>query len=1328
MRLPPRRRATALLASLSLMLMAPAVTAQASPTPTAPAAPAAQQPASVPSADRAATLPAGWQSTADRAVVTDGDSTGLHVLVADEKDAYTWRTAATLSEPGAQTSQWIGQSCVTGSGDRAVVVYAPREAVNDENLFHAGGLVAVVDLTTGAVRKLPMTVSLAYYDPACGAGETVELTENLTAANGDYISRLITVDTTTGAVTRSSDAVGQVTSAVPTASGVVASKGSTLVSIDADGSEHALVNTVDAPFRLSVDPQGAVGYEVQSGGKTELHRYAAGRDSVIGKAPQGSVQLHQVAGHVFVQGKDVGKQVNTSALPTGWQLVAADPTAQLSSQATLAVTDASNETDKSTTPLAVTPGDALPVSISTTVLPTGKHPAFSVWPNALRPADGAAPTPAVIGAGATVKNAPKAAGVDASTMTTDPDRGCAVARNDPHIESLQPTPQMGEWAADLAVKGALTVQRPAGWNGSSLPAYTPQGMFPPHPLIGGGQVPAQILLGVMAQESNMWQAGPDTVDGESGNFETGGFYGKNVGVNSVNFANVDCGYGATQVTTGMNVAVGSTIYSPTQQLAIAVDYAANIAAGLEILQDKWNYMKQVGVVANDANPAELENWWFALWAYNSGYHDQHVDPSGQYGLGWANNMADEDFPADRAGFLDAGYGDAKTPNHWSYPERVMGWAAHALLRLNWKTGVYGPAYATATWPQESGGGAYRPPLGQFCTSDNQCDMSQTHKPGDYPTDPGSHCLLDDLKCWWHQSTTWNVACNALCGRERITYQPGSPEPSTAGKQLYKPDCTADAELPGNALVVDDVAPDVRTNTGCARDWTNNGALTWKFGADSAGHYPSKIDFHQLDTGFAGHMWTAHMWANTTANAKHVVTGTWTLNKQLNGWARVVVYIPDHAAMATQADYVVHGSDSTSPSRMINEGNYLDANRNPAPGHWVSLGAFNFTGTPSVSLDNLTHSTVDGDGGEKWVDDDRDIVWDAVAFEPLPGAPADQVVALGDSFSSGEGASNAPVSGVWDYYRDSDHDGQTKGGDNAEFQDACHRSPYNWSREMHLPDNPATVGARADSNDPTLNYHMSACSGATTSNMLSANLPVLGATGPRTPGQFEEGNQLDHGFLDQHTTLVTFSIGGNDARFTDVLTHCIAGDIPSCQNSTMPGDSAPLSTVEPQLINGAARSGAQAVLYQISQVAPNAKIMLMGYPELFSNGNSCTASVPQIDASTANWMDSMADLMDQALADVASTSRTANGINVTYVDPRNAFSGKEICGNPADIHSIVSDLTRGDPPPKFAGTLPISDQSCHPTVAGAALYASVATSALTTMNASRATQKRPIGDR
>jgi hypothetical protein len=1255
----------------------------------------------IPPASRSQVLPSGWQQSNDRAVTTDGDSTGLHVLVADAKSGYTWRTAATLSEPGMQTSQWIGQSCVTGSGQRAVVVYAPRESSNDENLFEAGGLVAIVDVTTGAVRKLPITASLAYYDPACDSGETAELTENFYRGS-DYISRLITVDTTNGTIKASIDALGQVTSAVATPNGVLAAKGPTLVAVARNGTEQVVASPGGDPIRLAVDANGGVGYEVQTASQTELHRYSSGQDSLVTKAPNDSMQLHEVAGQVFVQGRAVTK------LPAGWHSVVTDPGAEVSTQGQLAVTSSIDAEDSPNAPAAVSPGSALPVSISTTVLATGKHPAFTVAPSPMQPAQGAAASPAIVGQTEQPTRSNAKAAVDPSTTTIDPNRGCAIARNDPTIQALQPTPQMGEWAADLAVKGALTVARPAGWNGTSLPAYTPQGMFPPHPLIGGGTVPAQVLLGVMAQESNMWQAGSNVVDGESGNFEIGGFYGKNVGVNSVNFANVDCGYGATQVTTGMSVKEGSSVYTPTQQLAIATDYAANIAAGLEILEDKWNQMKQLGMLVNNANPAVIENWWYALWAYNSGWHNQGVDSPTQYGLGWANNMDDEDFPADRDGFLDDGYGDAKYPNHWSYPERVLGWSAHPLLRLDWKGGDYHTAYAPARWG--AGDAPQRPGLGLFCTSDNDCDTSKIYHPKNYPTDPGSNCQRDDLECWWHQPASWGGCDVGQCGSESLAYSPGDPEPTLPSSQmLYKPDCSSINQLPANALVIDDVAPSVHTNTTCRKNWADHGTLTWEFGADSSGNYPSKIDFHQLDTGFGGHMWFANTWQDTVANIKHSVTGTWTLDQQINGWARVLVYVPDHAAMDPQAVYEIHNSDSSSPNRSLDEGNYLDDNRNPAAGHWESLGAFNFKGTPSVSLNNLAPLGLN----PGWVDDDRAVDWDAVAFQPLPTKPTNQVVALGDSYSSGEGASNAPVNGAWDYYRSSDHDGQTKNGDNAEFQDSCHRSPYAWSRVAYLPDVPtSSIGSRMNTLDPTLDYHMAACSGAVSQNMLPSSVP----SGPLGLGQYSEGSQLDQGYLDQNTTLVTLSIGGNDARFTKVIKDCITEtSYPDCSNDTLAGDTQPLSVSEPNVINNTVEPAIETILVDIHRQAPNARILLMGYPEIFDQaGNTankmCSLGITQ---ASAYWLDQMADTLDVAVGVAAINVNRNDNANVTYADPRSSFAGKGVCDTNPAINNIMSAVTRGESPtPLNLGT----QQSFHPTVAGAAVYGTVATSTFASMGA------------
>ncbi|MEU9329430.1 hypothetical protein AB0D91_37490 [Streptomyces canus] len=82
---------------------------------------------------------------------------------------------------------------------------------------------------------------------------------------------------------------------------------------------------------------------------------------------------------------------------------------------------------------------------------------------------------------------------------------CIVKRNDPKRQALQPSANMVEWAVDQAVHGELTVSRPADWHDTGLSAYTPQGLFPKPSLTGGGEIPAQVMLGVLAQESNFKQ-------------------------------------------------------------------------------------------------------------------------------------------------------------------------------------------------------------------------------------------------------------------------------------------------------------------------------------------------------------------------------------------------------------------------------------------------------------------------------------------------------------------------------------------------------------------------------------------------------------------------------------------------------------------------------------------------------------------------------------------------------------------------------------------------------------------------------------------------------
>ncbi|WP_331737833.1 hypothetical protein [Streptomyces sp. NBC_01276] len=97
----------------------------------------------MPAAKRDDILGKGWRTADDRAVTVVGDGYGLHVLVSDSGNGYEWREAATLREEGLEVDAWIGNVCVTGSGTRAVVAYAPRAFTNTPALFDRGAFAAV---------------------------------------------------------------------------------------------------------------------------------------------------------------------------------------------------------------------------------------------------------------------------------------------------------------------------------------------------------------------------------------------------------------------------------------------------------------------------------------------------------------------------------------------------------------------------------------------------------------------------------------------------------------------------------------------------------------------------------------------------------------------------------------------------------------------------------------------------------------------------------------------------------------------------------------------------------------------------------------------------------------------------------------------------------------------------------------------------------------------------------------------------------------------------------------------------------------------------------
>ncbi len=363
---------------------------------------------------------------------------------------------------------------------------------------------------------------------------------------------------------------------------------------------------------------------------------------------------------------------------------------------------------------------------------------------------------------------------------------------------------------------------------------------------------------------------------------------------------------------------------------------------------------------------------------------------------------------------------------------------------------------------------------------------------------------------------------------------------------------------------------------------------------------------------------------------------------------------------------------------------------------------------TVSLSNVTQ---DGDGVD-------DIAWDAVAFEPLDSKPNDFVVALGDSYSSGEGASEPDGS---NYYLESDHHGtKTVDGEDSRFRNACHRSAEAWSLKASLPGNSQSIGEDFNSRASDLDYHLLACSGAEAMNLLpfstATETKPTDYAGNEGRGQFGEVSQLDRGFVDENTTLVTLSIGGNDARFGEVLKACMTARWTNRDCGAMELEYDGGVFIKQATMNRVAvdvPASVQTVLKQIRAKAPTAVVLLMGYPQIFETGADCV----QIHDEEMAWLNGISDQLNDALRDSALAQSTVDA-PVVFGDPTAAFSGHNLCTENSAINGLQFELTPGDKPmitipvpgPNFG--LGVSMQSVHPNKFGTDLYARVMESTLT----------------
>ncbi|WP_411104307.1 SGNH/GDSL hydrolase family protein [Streptomyces sp. cmx-4-9] len=175
------------------------------------------------------------------------------------------------------------------------------------------------------------------------------------------------------------------------------------------------------------------------------------------------------------------------------------------------------------------------------------------------------------------------------------------------------------------------------------------------------------------------------------------------------------------------------------------------------------------------------------------------------------------------------------------------------------------------------------------------------------------------------------------------------------------------------------------------------------------------------------------------------------------------------------------------------------------------------------------------------------------------------------------------------------------------------------------------------------FVFTACSGATTSTVKSSQLTPLNST----------------------TTLVSVTAGGNDVGFASVMQTCVLQSEATCV-SAVDRAVAQVNTTLP---------GSLSALYgAIRTKAPQARVVVLGYPRFYQLNGSCIAGLSETERAAINRG---SDALNGMLAKQAANAGFA------YSSVVDEFTGHEICSSAAWLHSV---------------SVPVSN-SYHPTAAG-----------------------------
>jgi hypothetical protein len=207
----------------------------------------------------------------------------------------------------------------------------------------------------------------------------------------------------------------------------------------------------------------------------------------------------------------------------------------------------------------------------------------------------------------------------------------------------------------------------------------------------------------------------------------------------------------------------------------------------------------------------------------------------------------------------------------------------------------------------------------------------------------------------------------------------------------------------------------------------------------------------------------------------------------------------------------------------------------------------------------------------------------LVFASPAAAAGVNYVALGDSYSSGLGAGS--------YITSSGN---------------CQRSSKAYSALWAAAHSPAS-------------YTSVACSGATTSTVNNSQLSALSAA----------------------TTLVSITVGGNDAGFSNIMNTCVLQGTTACVAAVQSAENFAQSTLPGLLDN---------TYDGIRSHAPSATVVVLGYPVFYQLNTICVG----LSATSRAKINEGINLIDNVFSAAASRH------GFVFADVRSIFVGHQLC--------------------------------------------------------------------